>query len=290
MLSRIVIFIILFIGLTSCQEENVSLLNQIDETKSMKFLFLSSQIMGPNMEKKTTDFQEKNQSFYIDNPEAIKLIKQSWVFPVVKNFDNFSADYYLTYTENGTYRGKISIDLLNEMAVSGYGPTGFDYNKITELQKYIKPLKTKFLELHDLSEARRFYNAISNKNWILPSSNDEEYYKWLDFEGETIIQINNKKFARDKDLKKAFKKYMPKRFPNDKYHYNIFRFTMKNSNVRICSNKDLSEKFPEDFHLIIPWKKYNSIIIPLVDYNPEELKAILTQQRISHYKELDKIE
>ena len=290
MLSRIIIFSTLLISLISCQEKEIAIFEKIDENKPMKFYFISSQIMGPNLNKKETDFQLKNQSFFIDNPEAIKIMKQTWAFPVSEAFDNFSADYYLTYTENNIYRGKVSIDLLNKIAISGYGPTTFDYKRITELQKYIKPLRTKFLEFHDLKEARIFYKAIEKKNWILPSSNDSEYYKWLDFTGETIIQINNKKFARDKDLKKAFKKYMPLRFPKEKYDYNIFRFTPQNSNVRICSNIDLSDKFPEDFHIIIPWEKYNRIIIPLVNYDSKELDNILKNKQISNYKEIDKIE
>jgi len=283
-----IIFVFLSsIFLISCQNKAI-LLDNINT--NLEFYFISSEIMGPNTEKEQTNFQKKNNSFYIDNKEAVEILKKEWKYRSIKNFDNFVADYYLTYTENGIYRGEISIDLSNNIAVSGYGPTYFDARSLDKIQKYIKPLKTKFFEFTNLSEAKLFYKAIKDKHWILPSSNDVEYYKWTEFDGETIIQVNNKKFARDKDIKKAFDKYMPKQFPNDEYYYNIFRFTPQNSSIRICSNIDLSKKFPKEFHVIVPWKKYDNIIIPLINYNEIELTKILFAFNIQQYKIIDKIE
>ncbi len=286
---KISLFFLSSIFLISCQNKAI-LLENINIDSNLEFYFISSEIMGPNTQKEKTDFQKQNASFYIDNKEAVKILKKEWQYESIKNFDNFVADYYLTYTENGKYRGKISIDLSNNIAVSGYGPTYFNKKSLNDIQKYIKPLKTQFFEFTDLSEARKFYNAIKNKNWILPSSNDIEYYKWTEFDGESIIKVNDKQFARDKDIKKAFKAYMPKRYPNDKFYYNIFRFTPQNSSIRICSNKDLSERFPKDFHVIVPWKKYDSIILPLINYDEKELKEIISGINIHQYKIIDKIE
>ena len=288
-ITRIGLFIILVVAFVSCRDE-IKLFDKLDRDTEVKLYFLSSQVMGPNIDKAKTDFQKKNESFYIDNPEAIKLIKQNWVYPVAEHFDNFIADYYLTYTEDGIYRGRISIDLQSGLAISGYGPSQFDIKNLEDLQDYIKPLKYQFFEFSNIQEARVFYTAIKDKHWLLPSPNDDEYYKWLEFEGECIVQINNKQFARDKDIKKAFDKYMPKRFPDTKLHYNIFRFTPQNSTVRICSNKDLSDKFPEEFHITIPWQKYSSIIIPLVNFDEQELKEVLFTSNIRKYKIIDKIE
>ena len=286
---KIFAFILLSIILFSC-ENKTELLEKTNIDNDVKFYFLSSEIMGPNIQKEKTEFHKKNSSFYIDSKEAIEILKQEWKYESVTNFDDFVADYYLTYSENGLYRGQISIDLNNEIAISGYGPTRFNRGSLESIQKYIKPLKTKFLQFKNLVEARIFYSKIKDKGWLLPSPNDNEYYKWLEFDGETIIQVNNKKFARDKDINKAFKKYMPKRFPNDKHYYNIFRFTPQNSTIRICSNSNLSERFPEEFHTIIEWKKYDAIILPLVNFDEQQLKEILFAFNITQYNIIDKIE
>ena len=288
MKTKLFIYILISISLFSCQE-NISLLKELDNSKDVKFYFISSKIMGPNTEKKATDFQKEYNSFYIDDKKAIEILKNNWKYPSSQTFDNFIADYDLTYTEDHIYRGKISIDLANNIAISGYGPTSFDSESLNEIKDYIKPLKIRFFEFNNLNEARLFYKEIPKK-WLLPSPNDEEYYKWTEYEGETIIQVNNKKFARDKDIKKAFKKYMPKRFADSKHYYNIFRFTSENSTVRICSNEDLSEKFPEDFRVIVAWKAYNAIILPLINFDESELNKIISNNQLSAYKIIDKIE
>jgi len=289
MLRKIIFILIAIFSLSSCQE-NIALLSQLDTSKDIKFYFISSEIMGPNSRKNLSEFQTKNHSFYIDDKQSIEYIKEHWVYPSTKEFDNFIGDYTLIYTENGKYKGKISIDLEQNIAISGYGPTTFNETDLKVLEKKIKPLETRFFSFQDLNEARLFYSKIQNKNWLLPSPNDKEYYKWTEFEGECIIKINNKKFARDRDIEKALKKYLPKQFVNDKFYYNVFRFTTQNSTIRMCSNKDLSKKFPEDFHVIIPWKKYNNIIIPLVNFEQQKLQEILFAYNIKKYTIINKIE
>jgi len=201
---KLLIFTLLSITFLSCNTK-AELLENTKPENNVKFYFLSSDIMGPNIKKDKTNFQKKNSSFLIDNKIAIEILKQKWKYNSIEEFNEFTADYYLTYSENGIYRGKISIDLQNQIAISGYGPTKFDSKSLESIQEYIKPLKTKFLEFTDLKEARTFYDKIKDKDWLLPSPNDMEYYKWLEFDGETIIQVNNQKFARDKDINKAFK-------------------------------------------------------------------------------------
>ena len=141
---KILIYILLLINLVSCQDK-VSLLKELDTNKNVKFYFLSSEIMGPNIEKEKTEFQKTNKSFIIEDHKALKILKQNWKFSSTEDFDNFSADYYITYTEDNIYRGKISIDLASELAVSGYGPTKFNNQRLHEIQDYIKPLTSKFL-------------------------------------------------------------------------------------------------------------------------------------------------
>lgn len=288
-IKQILIILIIASILASCNNK-AGLLKQLDTSKDIKFYFMSSEIMGPNNLHKISDFQEKHQSFYIDTPEAIELMKENWKYNSTSNFDNFTADYFITYTENGEYKGKISLDLENNIAISGYGPTSFDKEQLFMLGEYAKPIDSQFLKFNNLDEARIFYNLIKDKNWLLPSPNDEEYYKWAEYDGESIIKVNNKKFARDKDIKKAFKKYMPERFSKQDVYYNIFRFTSENSTVRICSNTDISNDFPEDFHVIIPWQKYSNIILPLVNYNNSELGDIIKTHQLSEFTIIDKIE
>lgn len=279
----------LCLALLSCTNK-VTLLEELDCDNDVKLYFISSEQMGPNTGKQISEFQKKHSSFYIDDISTIEQLKEYWDFPVTKDFDAFTADYFLTYTENGEFRGKISLDLSNNIAISGYGPSEFDANTLLNLEDNIKTIEPQFFEFHNLKEARSFYKAIKDKQWLLPSPNDKEYYQWLNFDGESIIQVNNKKFARDKDINKAFEAYMPLRFQDHKFYYNIFRFTHENSTVRICSDQDLSERFPEDFHVSIPWKAYNSVILPLIQYDTKELQAILSQLQLHQYTIIDKIE
>jgi hypothetical protein len=289
MIYKILLYITIVYLITSCQN-TPKLLNNLDTDQEIVFYFISSEKMGPNTNKELSNFQKENHSFYIDNKEAIQQLKKDWVYPSTNQFDNFIADYYISYTENGVYKGKISIDLKNNIAISGYGPTEFNNEDLLRLKEYIKPLNTKFFEFFDLFEARIFYKLIKDKNYLLPSPNNEEFYIWNEFKGECIIKVNNKKFARDKDIKKAFKKFMPKKFPNDKFHYNIFKFTTMNSTIRICSNKDLTSEFPEDFHLVIPWAPYSNIILPLVNFDEEYLNRIISENNLSKFRIIDKIE
>lgn len=286
---KIVILLSLGLAIWSCTNK-VELLDQLNPENNVKLYFISSEHMGPNTGKELPEFQKKQASFYIDDIVTIKQLKKNWRFPVTKDFDEFSADYVLTYTENGVFRGKISLDLAKNLAISGYGPSQFDQNSLSILKGKMKNLSPKFFEFHDLNEARCFYKAIKDKQWLLPSPNDKEYYQWMDFDGESIVQVNNKKFARDKDINKAFEAYMPLRFPDDVFYYNIFRFTPENSTIRICSNVDLSDRFPEEFHIRIPWKIYPSIVLPLLNYNQTELQAIITKNHLQHYTIIDKIE
>jgi len=288
-IKQSILLIILSIFFISCDKE-IALLNQLDTDKDVKFYFMSSEIMGPNNPHELSNFQNKNHSFYIDDKGTIEKIKETWVYNSTSSFDNFTADYFITYTEDGEYKGKISIDLENNIAISGYGPTNFDKEQLFGLDKFIKPLYTKFFNFENLEEARIFYNRIKDKKWLLPSPNDKEYYKWTEYEGECIVKVNNQKFARDKDINKAFKKYMPKKFSDIDIYYNIFRFTSQNSTIRICSNSDISNEFPEEFHVIIPWQKYNNIILPLVNFNNTELEQIINTENLSKFTIIDKIE
>jgi len=288
-INKIIIIIILSLAFISC-DNKIALLNQLDTNKAVKFYFMSSEIMGPNNLHEISDFQKKHRSFYIENLDALELMKKNWKYNSTSDFDNFTADYFITYSENGEYKGKISVDLKNNIAISGYGPTNFDKQHLFMLDEYAKPINSKFFKFSNLKEARIFYNLIKDKNWLLPSPNDKEYYKWLEYEGESIIKVNNKKFARDKDINKAFKKFIPNKFPNQDIYYNIFRFTSENSTVRICSNTDLTKDFPEDFHVIIPWQKYNNIILPLIDFNTFDLDEIIKKHQLSEFTIIDKIE
>jgi hypothetical protein len=104
------------------------------------------------------------------------------------------------------------------------------------------------------------------------------------------VQVNNKQFARDKDIAKAFKKYMPIRFPDQEHHYNIFKFTNENSTIRICSQEDLSAKFPKDFHILIPWRTFNTVILPLVNFDKSRLEQLLNKIDTTDYRIINKIE
>lgn len=281
-------FILILLTLFSCQK-TIPLLGELDHKKDVKFYFLSSEIMGPNTTRELSDFQKEFGSFYIEDEKMIQVLKEQWAFAPVEQFDNFIADYYLTYTEDGIYRGKISIDIKNNLAVSGYGPTTFDKESLYDLKDVAKKLNPIFVQFEELDQARTFYQNV-DKSYLLASDNDTEFYKWVEFDGESILKVNNKQFARDIDINKAFKEYMPKRFAEEKHYYNIFRFTPENSTIRLCSNKDLSEKFPEDFYVKIPWKRYNTIILPLINISHEQFDAIIAKHQISKFKIIDKIE
>jgi hypothetical protein len=246
--------------------------------------------MGPNNNRDLHPFQSKHQSFYIDDKESIQKIKDLWQFNATTKIDDFTADYFISYTEDGIYRGKVSIDLVNGLAISGYGPSVFDIEKLTALEDQIKPLNHKFIEFTNIESARNFYKSIEDKQCLLPSENDEEFYIWTKYNGECIVQVNNKDFARDKDINKAFKAYMPKRFPNQDYHYNIFRFTAQNSTVRICSMEDLTSMFPKDFVQILAWQPFKTVILPLVNFDNHELEQILSNINKDDYRFIDKIE
>lgn len=289
MKKSIIVLIFSTLLFFSC-EDKVHILAPINSQNNSKIYFLSSEAMGPNTNQYFSDFQKKNQSFYINDKNAIDLLKKIWVYDPAQNFDYFVANYYVCYTENNEYRGQIMIDLEHNLAISGFGPSLFNSHSLDTIQNYIKPLNSIFFEFFDLNQARNFYAAIKDKNWLLPTPNANEYYKWVEFDGECIIQVNNKKFARDKDIQKAFDKYMPLKFPNQQLDYNIFKFTSENSSVRICSNQDLTNQFPEEFHIIIPWKRYDKIIIPLINFNKSDLDTILSQKQINHYQIIDHIE
>ncbi len=289
MLKQILLWIIISLTLSSCKD-TVNIFEQLDTHKDVKIYFLSSEIMGPNNNRDLHPFQTKHRSFYIDDKASIQALKKLWQFKSTHQINHFTADYFISYTENGVYRGKISIDLVNGLAVSGYGPSEFDLETLQSLESHFKPLDYKFIAFDNLESARQFYNNIKDKQWLLPSENDEEFYMWTRYNGECIVQVNNKDFARDKDIKKAFEAYMPKRFPNTDYHYNIFRFTAQNSSVRICSMEDLSNKFPKDFKPILPWQPFKTVILPLVNYDNQQLEQELSLIDKKDYRFIDKIE
>jgi len=282
-------FLILILFLYSCHSK-VELLQGADTNQKPMLLFISSEIMGPNSKSNLNDFQKMHASFYIDDPEAIKALKQKWVFKALEIPGQFEANYQIIYTEDGQFRSQTGVDIQANIAIGGFGPSEFDLSALESFKNHFKPLNYKFLSFDSLQHARRFYQNIKAFNWILPTANLQEYLQWVSFNGECIVQINNTQFARDKDVEKALKDYMPKRFVNDTVYYKLFRFTPENSTVRICSNADLSSKFPPEFKAAIPWKSYQNIIIPLIHFDEVQLNQILRSDTTLNFKVLDKIE
>ncbi len=282
-------FLISILFLYSCHSK-VELLEGADTNQKPMLLFISSEIMGPNSKLNLNDFQKMHASFYIDNPEAIKALKQKWVFNALEIPEQFEANYQVIYTEDGQFRSQTGVDIQANIAIGGFGPSEFDLSALESFKNHFKPLNYKFLSFDSLQHARRFFQNIKAFNWILPTANLQEYLQWGSFNGECIVQINNAQFARDKDVEKALKDYMPKRFINDTVYYKLFRFTPENSTVRICSNADLSSKFPPEFKVAIPWKSYQNIIIPLIHFDEVKLNQILKSDTTLNFKVLDKIE
>ncbi|MBN2668870.1 MAG: hypothetical protein JXR60_06555, partial [Bacteroidales bacterium] len=251
---------------------------------------LSSEIYGPNNGRALNATQQTFHSFYIDDAKTIAKLKNGWVFESSNIDQNFVPDYYLTYCENGQYRGKINLDLQEGKAVSGEGISLFNPDSLTKYKNAFKPLKTKFLSFTYRDDAIRFYKAISINNWFLPSPDDNEFYIWTQYKGECIVQINNKTFAREKDIEKALDAYLPKKFKNKDIHYKLFKFTNENSTVRICSQENLTAEFPDDFKVVLPFTPFENIVIPLINHDEQVLDIILTAMGSDTYRVLDKIE